>query len=104
MTTDPLRPFVVRIEPVTNAVTVTGPDKYRYVLRGAQSKEHAETWVHRLNDAYTMGFRDGVVTPDRTKVDLFAFAERVARLNPDVGTIGPGMLAQLVAEARRLTE
>ena len=104
MKTDPLSPFVVRVEPVTNAVTVTGPNAYRYVMRGAQSKEHAETWARRLNDVYAMGFRDGVVSPDRTKVDLFAFAERVARLNPDVGTIGPGMLAQLVAEARRLTE
>lgn len=34
--------------------------------------------------------------------ELEMLAARVARLNPDVGEIGPGMLASLVEQARRL--
>lgn len=34
---------------------------------------------------------------------LYALAERVARLNPDAGEIGAGMLASLVEQARDLT-
>lgn len=33
---------------------------------------------------------------------LIALAKRVARLNPDAGEIGPGMLASLVTDARRI--
>lgn len=33
---------------------------------------------------------------------MAAFIERIARLNPDVGEIGPGMLASLVDDARQL--
>jgi hypothetical protein len=36
-------------------------------------------------------------------VALEALAERVARLNPAAGEIGPGMLASLVEQARNLT-
>lgn len=35
--------------------------------------------------------------------DLTALSEKVARLNPEAGEIGPGMLANLVAKARRIT-
>lgn len=33
---------------------------------------------------------------------LYALAERVGRLNPEAGVIGPGMLASLVEQARGL--
>jgi hypothetical protein len=36
-------------------------------------------------------------------IPLLRLAERVAKLNPDAGQIGPGMLASLVADARRAT-
>ena len=35
--------------------------------------------------------------------DLEALSRKIAALNPDAGEIGAGMLANLVAEARRLT-
>lgn len=39
---------------------------------------------------------------DRAAPGLLALAHQVARLNPDAERIGPGMLAQLVTQARRL--
>lgn len=42
-----------------------------------------------------------VCTPPPNQAQLLAaLAERVARLNPDSPTIGAGMLASLVADAR----
>lgn len=35
---------------------------------------------------------------------LHSLAQRVANLNPDAGEIGAGMLADLVATARRITQ
>ena len=35
---------------------------------------------------------------------LAALVQRVANLNPDAGEIGPGMMAQLVTDARRILE
>lgn len=37
-----------------------------------------------------------------TSPELLELANRVASLNPDAGEIGPGMLAQLVSDARRI--
>lgn len=34
-------------------------------------------------------------------IPLVRLAERVAKLNPDAGVIGPGMLASLISDARR---
>lgn len=39
---------------------------------------------------------------ERAAPGLLALARQVAHLNPDAERIGPGMLAQLVTQARRL--
>lgn len=47
--------------------------------------------------------KQGSATLALHTLELQRFAERIARLNRDAGEIGPGMLATLVDEARRLT-
>ena len=43
---------------------------------------------------------DYIVKSVNSHADLVAALEKVAALNPDAGEIGPGMLAQIVAQSR----
>lgn len=51
-------------------------------------------WVEHVLE-HKVAARDAVA-------DLVALRDRVAGLNPDAGEVGPGMLRQLVDEARRI--
>ena len=58
----------------------------------------------RVGSARTKSFQafaEVEIFKGNTEDPLVALARRVARLNPDAGEIGPGMLASLVEDARQ---
>lgn len=68
-------------------------------LREAAELAQPMLWETEAPYSARADFR-AVATPERV-LELVHLAERVARLNPDAGEIGAGMLASLVADARR---
>lgn len=68
-------------------------------MYSAPTREPGET-----DDAYRIRILEWLLLwDDRERVAAaLRLVQRVARLNPEAGTIGAGMLAQLVADARAI--
>lgn len=104
---EPLQAVVTKVFPdgATHTRTVDIANEWKRVGHGIREavRQGGEVTLRPLFPGE--GVQEYKEYPSTRRIKaLEALVDRVARLNPDAGEIGPGMLVQLVTEARGLME